>query len=634
MDCFSSRLEPQSHLSECMADTIYCSKPLTSDEIRLIKVSCQRSGDDACVSSTLETHTLTKLPTYAALSYCWGDPAALTHEIYLDDIVLKVTANLHAAFYLFLRQCALAGRPQSWIWVDAICINQADAQEKSAQIRNMPSIYSSAIVVFIWLGDEAESSEDAFSLVEIWAKMLPAASRLSVDTLTDFLEASPNALNKDWWVAFQKLIDRPWWNRAWTYQEVLLSKNAVLLCGGKILLWTELAKAAEIWFTLNYAGPLPCLSEPIAPALTAHQLHMIYNFSMSSLYGNTVLTMVQEKSCRDGEWLPCEAVPDEAFLATLSRFAGRASSDPRDKVYALLGVYDLKDIKVDIDYTKPVHQVYAEVVKAVYEYNRRLDILSFGLAPLFSSTRLPDLNLPSWVPDLRAALQVGAPNGLDHRHYSAAGTSIAELRMSSDHHCITVTGILVDKVTKVSPHSYTNVNQQHGDWSVFAGLETDSSYPTGIPSTEAFFLTLTAQSSSLLTRDGPGHWTRLRNGFASRTDKSSSIEGMRLVASSDAEPSEDTIDRTVAFEQDYVKRFADICRCRSFFVTEKGYFGVGPHWMEDRDEVAVVLGKSAPLLVRRHGGEFQVVDECYVCGIMEGEAMNDVEEKKRNLTFV
>ena len=91
------------------------------------------------------------LPGYVAVSYVWGAGADLhpSHEIILDNRRFPITANLHAALHSY-RSTALTSMR---LWVDAICINQADSQEKSAQIPLMRDIYHLALFITIWLGD-------------------------------------------------------------------------------------------------------------------------------------------------------------------------------------------------------------------------------------------------------------------------------------------------------------------------------------------------------------------------------------------------------------------------------------------------------------------------------------------------
>jgi len=60
---------------------------------------------------------------------------------------------------------------------------------------------------------------------------------------------------------------------------------------------------------------------------------------------------------------------------------------------------------------------------------------------------------------------------------------------------------------------------------------------------------------------------------------------------------------------------------RTFFISKTGYMGVGPKAVEDGDSICVVLGCEVPLLLRKNGDQYLLVGECFVWGLMDGEAM-------------
>ncbi|KAH8891552.1 hypothetical protein GQ53DRAFT_604942, partial [Thozetella sp. PMI_491] len=85
---------------------------------------------------------------FEALSYAWGLPTA-TRPTRADGKEFHVTVNLYAA----LRRLRMASRERV-VWIDQLCINQTDDQEKSQQVALMSRIYSAAQRVIVWLGDE------------------------------------------------------------------------------------------------------------------------------------------------------------------------------------------------------------------------------------------------------------------------------------------------------------------------------------------------------------------------------------------------------------------------------------------------------------------------------------------------
>lgn len=94
------------------------------------------------------------LPAFNALSYTWGnwdDPKSITivNSANGEEVQFPVTRNLFSA----LRRIRRAEEVVISLWVDQICINQRDEEEKGWQVRAMGNIYSLAWDVFIWFGD-------------------------------------------------------------------------------------------------------------------------------------------------------------------------------------------------------------------------------------------------------------------------------------------------------------------------------------------------------------------------------------------------------------------------------------------------------------------------------------------------
>jgi hypothetical protein len=154
---------------------------------------------------------------YEALSYAWGEPTH-TREIYVqhacdtegssvDPSFLEVTNNLYAA----LSRLRDPDLPRL-LWADAVCIDQQNLQERSDQDRLMASIYSSAIRVIVWLGEEADDSALAFASMEEVAILLLRSrdhERLGPIGLHGY--SSDSRLLK----SFTALLERPWFDRVW-----------------------------------------------------------------------------------------------------------------------------------------------------------------------------------------------------------------------------------------------------------------------------------------------------------------------------------------------------------------------------------------------------------------------------------
>jgi hypothetical protein len=101
---------------------------------------------------------------YVAISYAWGPPEP-TAEIFVDGRNIKVRANLEAALRQFrtMRYFRQGGK----IWIDSLCINQHDEEEKQRQVQIMASIYRNAGNVIVWLGPGTQTSDAAIAWLEV-----------------------------------------------------------------------------------------------------------------------------------------------------------------------------------------------------------------------------------------------------------------------------------------------------------------------------------------------------------------------------------------------------------------------------------------------------------------------------------
>jgi hypothetical protein len=129
---------------------------------------------------------------YEALSYVWGGFDDPPQSVYVNGQLLHITTNLYAAL-LHLRDRTF----ERIIWVDSICINQNDKEEKSRQIQLMARIYGEANRVIVYLGEAADDSDQTIEYIR------SAAEEDGVYLWTD--ENNQKAVFE--------LLQRPWFQR-------------------------------------------------------------------------------------------------------------------------------------------------------------------------------------------------------------------------------------------------------------------------------------------------------------------------------------------------------------------------------------------------------------------------------------
>lgn len=172
-------------------------------QIRLLRVEPSPSD----LSAVLETVSLDDDPKYTALSYTWGTELSSGAGIALNGpghgqaSRLPITRNLQVVLE---HLCAGQDKPVT-LWVDALCINQADVEEKSHQITLMKDVYSKAEATCVWLGPAADDSDLAIATI---AELYSARTYVLPD----------DALSEVQIEAINSLMGREWWSRIWVLQ--------------------------------------------------------------------------------------------------------------------------------------------------------------------------------------------------------------------------------------------------------------------------------------------------------------------------------------------------------------------------------------------------------------------------------
>ena len=143
--------------------SLYEKLSLDDDQLRLIELiyeSPAGTENEALIHASLSVQNSSNLLEYDALSYTWGTQQELV-DINLNGRHFPIGPNLLSA----LRQLQSHARGNSKrrkLWIDAICIDQSDNDDKSRQVMRMKDIYADAEQVLILIGEPDNLSELAF----------------------------------------------------------------------------------------------------------------------------------------------------------------------------------------------------------------------------------------------------------------------------------------------------------------------------------------------------------------------------------------------------------------------------------------------------------------------------------------
>lgn len=132
--------------------------PLRDKHIRLLRLQSQSTFQN--LQFELQEHDLTPSVKFQAISYTWGDPTP-DHTITCNGKEVAITQSLHEILHQFSED-----HNHGWLWTDALCINQADLDEKSRQVKLMAEIYKIAVEVVVWLGKEEPTDQSGINLMD------------------------------------------------------------------------------------------------------------------------------------------------------------------------------------------------------------------------------------------------------------------------------------------------------------------------------------------------------------------------------------------------------------------------------------------------------------------------------------
>ncbi|KAL2257153.1 hypothetical protein VTK26DRAFT_590 [Humicola hyalothermophila] len=410
--------------TEPISNGEYHYKPLPSPTcIRLLNIVGKNR--DGTLRVSLRTVDLRDDPFYHALSYTWGNPHASGVDftehfnavnaeysvsekvpILCDDQILHVQRNLFDALSEFQHaldsrerhggdgdpglplKSTLPLRSDFYIWIDAVCINQTDFEERAHQVKMMDQIYRKAAHTTIWLGRADQFSAAAAATV---ARVASYPRDVFVKSeIEPFRRQGPEVYEKSglaytsWmdWCSLAALLKRQWFMRVWIIQEAILSRNLVFLCGKHEISFEHLVAA-----TRNIEARCKVVGwSPSVMFIEAHEIAVPLE--------HRILRLADQRERRrneDASQTSCFSLEQLIYDTWVFQ-----STDPRDKLYGVLGLADAAERRHwVIDYGSSAEEVFARGTRRIIEQSRSLKILSC----------VQDASLrtiaarPSWVPD-------------------------------------------------------------------------------------------------------------------------------------------------------------------------------------------------------------------------------------------
>ncbi|KAJ3548135.1 hypothetical protein NM208_g1161 [Fusarium decemcellulare] len=563
--------------------------------IRLIKLQPSEPGDAeglADVASDvlvcdIEEHFLGDSPAYTALSYVWGSPECDKEYIIVNGTQIHTSKTVENA----LRRLRFRQKVR-WLWVDQLCINQVDEEEKSHQVHQMHHIYSEADQVIAWLGTGDESSDLICHLMRETGRFLRGSNYAALSRLYSGDKSQQSVDLDAAQQAFHRFCQRSYWARIWVMQ--------------------EFADIIERYARKNTIDGLETLLRNIERVYTTpHDSYVQNLFTRRSIFKSGLADASSADSL-------LKVVATSLVLEADYNWVH--ATDPRDRIFALLNLAGDKDyFSTFPDYSLSVEEVYKETARKILQQGC-VDLL------MFCQTPKKITSLPSWVPDWSMAMLHPCSQPVWNTPFLASGGETSKPTFTDDDRVI-LEGIYVDKIKETGTAWDPN-------WLEPLDVAAATAYVNSIKE-------FCSRSPRVRVGDEPADAARIaiNDGtiwFDTVPYPEWGIECTEAfrVAIGVSEASSETSSESDGHgsESDDLWYGDTLLRLhtRRSFLTSTGFVGVGPLDVQAGDEISVFLGGKTAYLVRpRDDDTYSLIGEAYVHGVMYGELLKGGFEERK-----
>ncbi len=584
--------------------TIYRYSPLVgNDTIRLLRLETTTDplGPDE-IRAELVHVSLADNPSYEALSYTWGD-AVFPERIVCPTGHIPITANLHTALR-HLRGTGSPDAPPRILWIDAVCINQQNVWEREKQVALMGKIYEQASQVAAWIGLADEHTVGVFAFLGDAA----AASR-SLGLEKSWLHGVTDKVPEERVAPVKKglaarpevqhlasVFGRPWFQRRWIIQEVVLSKKTTMHCGFQAIDWDDMSVGVRFLTQIN-------------------QVREAVGKSM-----HPVRTIIGQRNKGTGMTEPLRG--HTTFVSLLRAFVEFQCQDPRDIIYALLSIAENQKVAVSTvlrpNYQQPLAQVFENFARLFVRYESAPEILDIFHYCGYRHATDP-LDMPSWVPDWRVPIPFRVfLGGTNVWEVFRAGKGIRHVvPYTQIPKAVLINGVFIEDIYAAiggypddpSPPSAAQQLSNIGlslslsrlPAEYFSGESFDSAVGRSVVFDDRLPMGSGADGSGphdgLLARLSPqarAYFSKVREEIAPRLH-----ESRRPMAA-------------------YLAGAAEALHERALLLTKGGLVGVGPRLTKPGDKIYIFAGAESPFVLRPTTNGLRIVGECYVHGMMDG----------------
>lgn len=480
-----------------------------------------------------------------------------------------------------------------------VTINQSSIPERNKQVPLMRDIYWNAQQCIIDLGEEQEGSAPAFER----AMTIDEELRRNVGD-AEGGNGEPEFSRVEF-AGICYLFSRPWFSRIWVFQEAVLAVDVSILYGLRSITWGQLCTLAlsfDRYFT----------ERPDAWAVY-YSLDNLQPAHLEPLQIALPLFLTMAELRRAGN-----AVPPRRITKLLRKTLPMAATDPRDKIYGLLGLATGKmSFDIQPDYATPTATVYREFARTVLKHGDMRILSDAG------NNNHSIAGLPSWTPDWTAW---SYKPFVSVSVYRACGArkKIQLVSSPTNPNTIYIVGGIVDTVQFVSKSlprgkrtplkRVVNVRFQRR-----ALVERLDSYPTGEDIFEAYWRTLL--------------YDRIEDsdGFAVKAPPEYGGYYQDYLRCCELVQEDPFVELPTDLQQHLLIYVVEAGE--RFCVTQNGYMGNVPPSTLPGDKICVLYGARVPFVLREEGASYRIIGDCYIHGLMDGEAFQLKHWKEKMISI-
>lgn len=340
--------------------------------IRLLKIEPRLLG----MRCSLVNHNLDTEPPakFEAISYRWGSDAKL-RVLKIDGKALHIPVSAYDVLW---------ARASLWrtrlMWIDAICVNQDDNDDKNQQVGLMREIYDRAARTIVWLGDAPDAALVSSFLVEMFAQLENGMSDAEVALAHSGLKRIRDDNPK--WKALERMLVNPYWSRVWIVQEIVVSRQVHIRYGGR---WFDWDFFSSVIGALTENSPINLLKKlDVSEGMATPPFQAIRQIQ--------AIETLREDYQAGFKWpLPRILVHFNNAKATLGL----------DHVFGFQGVSAAAEDKALVpDYQKPTLDVFRETT--LYSLAQPPSLMMLSVAGTTQQQKLQSSpGWPSWVPDFQ-----------------------------------------------------------------------------------------------------------------------------------------------------------------------------------------------------------------------------------------